>query len=88
MTGWNVDPSGTWTPETGGVLAEKRFTSSMPFSAPDNGTVTNNFLFQLVTGVCTGSAAAGLAAAAALGGTASCLKANAGSPTAQPAPGR
>ena len=27
MTGWNVDPSGTWTPETGGVLAEKRFTS-------------------------------------------------------------
>ena len=33
-----------------------------------------------MTGVCTGNTAAGLAAAAALGGTASCLKADAGSP--------
>ena len=50
MTGWNIDPSGTWTPETGGVLAEKRLTVSTPEGAPDTGTITNNYVFQLVTG--------------------------------------
>lgn len=58
LTGWTIDPTGTWTPQTGGVLAEKRITSQTSETAPDSGTINNQYLLQVVTGSCTGAAAA------------------------------
>jgi hypothetical protein len=51
-TGWTIDPNHDWTPQNGGVLAEKTITGTTQFPAPDVGPINSAETIQVVTGPC------------------------------------
>jgi hypothetical protein len=54
MSGFTINPNGNWTPETGGVLAQKEVDSQASWPAPDNGPISVKQVFQVVTAPCAG----------------------------------